>query len=58
VCRGTVEERIDALIASKQSVADQVLGPDSETEAKLTEMSDDQLLGFVALDLRRALDEG
>jgi non-specific serine/threonine protein kinase len=57
VCRGTVEERIDALIAAKQSVADQVLGPDDEADTKLTEMSDEELLGFVALDLRRALDE-
>src|SRR5262249_6222480 len=57
VCRGTVEERIDALIASKQHVADQILAPDTEAETKLTEMTDDELLGFVALDLRRALDD-
>ena len=57
VCRGTVEERIDALITSKQDVADQILAPDAESESKLTEMTDDELLGFVALDLRRALDE-
>jgi SNF2 family DNA or RNA helicase len=57
VCRGTVEERIDALIASKQAVADQILGPGEEVDIKLTEMSDDELLGFVAHDLRRALDE-
>lgn len=57
VCRGTVEERIDALIASKQGVSDQILGPDADAEPKLTEMTDEQLLGFVAIDLRRALDE-
>jgi len=57
VCRGTVEERIDALITSKLDVADKVLGPDAAGETKLTEMSDDELLGFVALDLHRALDE-
>jgi len=57
VCRGTVEERIDALIASKQDVADQILAPAAEAEIKLTEMNDDELLGFVSLDLRRALDE-
>lgn len=52
VCRGTVEERIDAMIQSKQAIADQVLNQDSET--KLTEMSDDELLRFVALDIGRA----
>lgn len=57
VCRGTVEERIDDLIANKQAIADQILGPDGEVDTKLTEMSDDELLGFVSLDLRRALDD-
>ncbi|MGQ0635732.1 MAG: DEAD/DEAH box helicase [Planctomycetaceae bacterium] len=57
VCRGTVEERIDELIASKQDVADQVLGPDVGAERRLTEMDDDELLGFVALDLQRALED-
>jgi SNF2-related domain/SNF2 Helicase protein/Helicase conserved C-terminal domain len=53
VCRGTVEERIDAMIRDKQDVADQVL--DQEGPAALTEMSDDELLRFVALDIGRAL---
>ncbi|HTN02469.1 MAG TPA: C-terminal helicase domain-containing protein, partial [Planctomycetaceae bacterium] len=57
VCRGTVEERIDEIITSKQAVADQILGQDEEVSVKLTEMSDDELLGFVALDLRRALED-
>lgn len=57
VCRGTVEERIDALIASKQKVADQILSPEAGVESRLTEMTDDELLGFVAIDMRRALDE-
>ncbi|HUE74360.1 MAG TPA: DEAD/DEAH box helicase [Pirellulaceae bacterium] len=55
VCRGTVEERIDALIASKQSVADQILSAESETQ--LTELSDKELLRFVALDIGRATGE-
>jgi non-specific serine/threonine protein kinase len=55
VCRGTVEERIDAMIQSKQAVADQVLNQDGE--ANLTEMSDDDLLRFVALDINRATAE-
>lgn len=52
VCRGTVEERIDAMIQSKKAVADQVLNQDGE--AKLTEMNDEELLRFVALDIGRA----
>ncbi len=52
VCRGTVEERIDAMIASKQNLADQVLNRDGE--ALLTEMNDDELMSFVALDIARA----
>jgi SNF2 family DNA or RNA helicase len=52
VCRGTVEERIDSLIQSKQHVADQLLKQEGET--LLTEMDDDELLDFVALDMQRA----
>jgi hypothetical protein len=55
VCRGTVEERIDAMIQSKQAVADQVLN--QESEALLTEMTNDELLRFVALDIGRATAE-
>src|SRR4029453_1640026 len=42
VCRGTVEEKIDALIASKQHMAREVL--EAGGEAVLTEMSDAELL--------------
>jgi non-specific serine/threonine protein kinase len=52
VCRGTVEERIDEMIVSKQAVADRILNQQSET--MLTEMSDEDLLRFVSLDLGRA----
>jgi non-specific serine/threonine protein kinase len=55
VCRGTAEERIDALIQSKQALADKLLNQESET--LLTEMSDDELLRFVALDIGRATAE-
>ena len=55
VCRGTVEERIDAMIRDKQAVADQLLGED--TAPLLTEMNDDELLRFVALDIGRATIE-
>jgi non-specific serine/threonine protein kinase len=53
VCRGTVEEKIDAMIAEKSSLAgDVIVG----AEAILTEMSDSQLLDFVRLDVHKALD--
>ena len=55
VCRGTVEERIEALIQSKQNVADQMLN--QEGELLLTEMSDAELLQFVKLDIGRATEE-
>jgi non-specific serine/threonine protein kinase len=55
-CRGTVEERIDALLASKSNLAEEVLGRDPG-ERLLTEMEDQELLRFVALDLTRAGSE-
>jgi len=56
-CRGTIEERIDALLTEKKALADSVLGPDGGAEKLLTEMSNDELLGFVALDLKTASGE-
>ena len=53
VCRGTVEERIDELIAGKRELAEQVLS--SGREIKLTELSDRELLDMVTLDLDRAV---
>ena len=55
VCRGTVEERIDRLIEDKQSLADGLLS--GGADALLTEMSNDELMAMVALDLRRATAE-
>ena len=52
VCRGTLEERIDALIEDKTALAREVL--EGGGEALLTEMSDEQLLDVVALDVERA----
>ncbi|MFI5362549.1 MAG: DEAD/DEAH box helicase [Elusimicrobiota bacterium] len=49
VCRGTVEEKIDALIQGKTALATDVL--ETGTAAVLTEMKDDELLKFVALDV-------
>jgi non-specific serine/threonine protein kinase len=56
VCRGTVEEKIDALIESKQDLARQVL--EGTDEVKLTELDDEQLLRLMAIDIRTALAEG
>ncbi|MCP4499289.1 MAG: DEAD/DEAH box helicase [Deltaproteobacteria bacterium] len=53
VTRGTLEERIDKLIACKQALTDEVL--DQSGEVKLTEMSDDELLKMVALDFDAAV---
>jgi superfamily II DNA or RNA helicase len=52
ICRGTIEEKIDAMIASKQSMSDAVL--EGSHEAVLTELSNDALLKLVALDIRAA----
>jgi non-specific serine/threonine protein kinase len=57
VCRGTIEERIDALINEKKALAESVLGPEGGPEKLFTEMSNDELLRFVALDLKSATGE-
>lgn len=53
VCKGTVEERIDKLIVNKQRLSDEVLS--GGAEARLTELSDDELLALVSLDLQSAV---
>jgi hypothetical protein len=55
VCRGTIEERIDALIASKRALAEAVV--EGGAEARLTELSNDDLMRLVRLDLGSALSE-
>jgi non-specific serine/threonine protein kinase len=52
VTTGTVEERIDALISEKQKMADGILA--SNSEEKLTELPDDEILRLVRLDVTRA----
>ena len=49
VCRGTIEERIDEMIRSKQQLATDML--DGGAEMSLTEMSDAELLNLVRLDI-------
>ncbi len=55
VCRGTIEERIDELIASKQQLSDEILS--GGTESALTEMSNEELISMVSLDLTSAVEE-
>ncbi len=53
VTRGTIEEKIDALIRQKQEMADALL--EGGAEKGLTEMSDDEILDMVSLDIERAV---
>jgi non-specific serine/threonine protein kinase len=52
ITRGTIEERIDALIAEKRKLADDLLAGDGEVN--LTELNDDELIRLVQLDVTRA----
>ena len=54
VCRGTIEERIDKVIEDKKSLSAELL--EGGGEKLLTEMNNEELLRFVALDLQRATD--
>ena len=56
VCKGTIEERIDALIESKRGMAKDVL--EGGGEMRLTELDDSALLKMVSLDLHTARTEG
>jgi superfamily II DNA or RNA helicase len=55
VCRGTIEERIDQLIESKQQLVQDVL--EGGAELLLTEMSDSELLDLVKLDIHSAQED-
>ena len=55
VCRGTIEERIDALIESKRQMAEDLLSGGGEIN--LTELGDRELLDLVRLDLEAATKE-
>ena len=52
VTRGTIEEKIDRMIAEKRKLADDLL--DGDGEVNLTELSDDELIDLVRLDVTRA----
>jgi non-specific serine/threonine protein kinase len=55
LCRGTVEEKIDAILRDKQSLSDELV--ESGGEAMLTELSTDELIRVVSLDVSRALSD-
>jgi non-specific serine/threonine protein kinase len=54
-CRGTLEERIHEVIASKSALAEDVLGEGGER--LLTEMNNSELLRFVALDINATSED-
>lgn len=53
ICRGSIEEKIDALIEAKLSLSNQIL--EGAAETSLTEMSNDELMRLVSLDLNSAM---
>ncbi|MBL9179914.1 MAG: DEAD/DEAH box helicase [Verrucomicrobiaceae bacterium] len=55
VCQGTIEERIDALIDEKLGLAQELVGDGAGAEKLLTDMSSDELLDFVRLDVNTAI---
>lgn len=55
ICRGTVEDRIDQMIESKQQLVHDVL--EGGAELQLTELSDRALLDLVKLDIHATQDE-
>jgi non-specific serine/threonine protein kinase len=54
VCRGTLEEKIDALVEAKRRLSADVLEGGAETV--LTEMSNDEILKLVSLDIHAAAE--
>jgi len=55
VCRGTLEEKIDALIESKQQMSKDII--EGGTDLVITEMSNEELMKLVALDIHAASQE-
>ncbi|MDE2465294.1 MAG: DEAD/DEAH box helicase, partial [Alphaproteobacteria bacterium] len=55
ICRGTVEERIDAMIEAKQSLSTELLS--GENELDLTEMDDAALIDLVSLDINAVVED-
>ena len=56
ICKGTLEDRIDQLIDSKQNIANEILAEDTGVKM-LSELSNDDLLKVVSLDINSAIEE-
>lgn len=54
ICRGTIEERIDTLIASKQSLSHEILS--GKNEILLTELTNEDLMKIVSLDIHQTMN--
>ena len=52
VTSGTIEEKIELMLAEKRQLADELI--DGDGEVNLTELPDDELLDLVRLDVTRA----
>ncbi len=55
ICKGTLEEKIDALIESKQSMSHELLNEGDAT--LLTELGNEELLKIVTLDINSAVND-
>jgi len=55
ICRGTIEEKIDSLLSSKNSLTNEIIGQDNEVN--ITALSDADLLKAVTLDIHSALTD-
>jgi SNF2 family DNA or RNA helicase len=56
ICQGTIEEKIDSLIKSKKNLSDDLLVNDNAATT-ITNLSNDELLQIVTLDIGRAFGE-
>lgn len=55
ICKGTLEEKIDALIESKHLMSKEILEEDGST--LLTELGNEELLKIVSLDMNSAIND-
>jgi non-specific serine/threonine protein kinase len=55
ICRGTLEEKIDELIEAKQQMSKDIL--EESADLLVTEMTNDEILKLVALDIHAASAE-
>ena len=54
ICRGTIEEKVDAMIEGKKAMATELLEGGGETV--LTELSNEDLIKLVSLDINSAVE--